>query len=135
MRTGSVSTEKGKKMKKSDNDLIRVRNVKALFESYLTTLRSADYYSDSEKACISGVLSVMQSDIMDLPTIEQPTWISVEERLPDESQKVLCLTVYGSFCVFGWTYIDWMWFDDDEWWHEEYVTHWMPLPEPPKGDE
>lgn len=65
-------------------------------------------------------------------------WISVEERLPEINQPVLICafgrsvgegTYYGHdgvhhvwkmYCVAG-TY-----------WDDE-VTHWMPLPEPPKG--
>lgn len=38
--------------------------------------------------------------IDEMPTIEQPTWISCAERLPDEEQEVLCLTPDGSFRVF-----------------------------------
>ena len=131
-----VASEKGKKMKKSDNDLIRVRNVKALFESYLTTLRSADYYSDSEKACISGVLSVMQSDIMDLPTIEQPTWISCAERLPGKSGTYIVRSESGAvytshfyaekLCASGYTRAA-CWTKRGK----KKVLDWMPLP--PKG--
>lgn len=78
-----------------------------------------------------GLLAAVK-EIDNMPTIEQPQWISCAERLPDENQEVLCLTPDGSFRVFGWTYIDWMWFDDNEWRDEKDVTHWMPLPEPPK---
>ena len=132
-------------MKKSDNDLIRVRNVKALFESYLTTLRSADYYSDSEKACISGVLSVMQRDIMDLPTIEQPKWIRCDERLPDEEGEYIVMTNatgktkgvltmrYRITVIRNKPVRRWEWLDRISVWK---VTHWMPIPQPPKwGDE
>lgn len=64
-----------------------------------------------------------------------PRWISVEERLPFDSGKYLCKIK----CPKGeWIEID-HW-DGEDWystdWHDEKateaVTHWMPLPEPPK---
>ena len=67
----------------------------------------------------------------------QIEWISVEERLPEE--KVNCLVHYKhAYC------------DNDGYWsigvsfydgHKFQIrlaykiTHWMPLPMPPKGDE
>lgn len=58
---------------------------------------------------------------------EQPRWISVEERLPEEDGFYL---VYGPFI-----YRDTKWYDRKNfsqyfWKHD--VTHWMPLPEPPE---
>lgn len=64
-------------------------------------------------------------------------WVSVKERLPDNEQWVLCFMEneeFGKFRVFQWSYIDWQWNDGNEWYDEEDVTHWMPLPEPPKGE-
>lgn len=61
-------------------------------------------------------------------------WIPVSERLPENDQYALCLFTDGSYHVFQWNYIDWMWNDGCEWWQEKDVTHWMPLPEPPKGE-
>ena len=64
-----------------------------------------------------------------------PKWISVDERLPEE--KVNCIVHYKhAYC------------DNDDYWEigicfydgEKFkmdlsykVTHWMPLPKPPKG--
>lgn len=68
-------------------------------------------------------------------TIQQ--WIPVTERLPENDQWVLCFMKdksFGTFRVFQWNYIDWRWNDGNEWYDEHDVTHWMPLPEPPKGE-
>jgi hypothetical protein len=59
-------------------------------------------------------------------------WISVKERLPKESGDYL-ITDTGTCFV---SYFDveeqkWEFFGVEFWKHEE-VTHWMPLPEPPK---
>ena len=70
-------------------------------------------------------------------------WISVDDRLPDQSGEVLVI-VSGNpqknitlNCAYelaeydpydGW--IMEMWPE----WEDAVVTHWMPLPEPPKGE-
>lgn len=61
-------------------------------------------------------------------------WISVEERLPEENGYYLVYTKYGYIEVERYK----TWDDDDldggYWWEfEGCVTHWMPLPEAPKG--
>ena len=64
-------------------------------------------------------------------------WIPVTERLPENNQWALCFMKdksFGTFCVFQWNYIDWQWNDGNERWKEKDVTHWMPLPQPPKGE-
>lgn len=55
-------------------------------------------------------------------------WISVKDRLPNRKDKVLVFDQYGNIDVsmFGWTSFD----DFDS--IETQVTHWMPLPEPPR---
>ena len=73
-------------------------------------------------------------------------WIPVTERLPEFDLKVL---VYGgdrpvmdygrlkkSPCVYTGRIggLDEGWFTWDESAYIENVTHWMPLPEPPKGE-
>lgn len=63
-------------------------------------------------------------------------WISVEERLPEDNHSVLVYCPYNK-CIFTAYYDDFA----GEWVHfggcmpgEVYypVSHWMPLPEPPK---
>jgi hypothetical protein len=70
-------------------------------------------------------------------------WISVEERLPEHDKLVLvCDANEGVHGYVGiWSFeIDKddgsdCWYDSGGWWHPlEEVTHWMPLPEPPKGE-
>ena len=64
-------------------------------------------------------------------------WIPVTERLPENNQWALCFIKdksFGTFRVFQWNYVDWKWNDGNEWFDEKDVTHWMPLPLPPKGE-
>ena len=73
-------------------------------------------------------------------TVQQ--WIPVTERLPEKNGEYLCRWInksvsdaeyestYGSF---GYWFDFW---EDEykEWISYEGITHWMPLPEPPKGE-
>ena len=64
-------------------------------------------------------------------------WISVDDRLPDESGYYL--VVYrdkynGSISIAFDNYVK---CGAGEWWANEFthnITHWMPPPQPPKGE-
>ena len=61
-----------------------------------------------------------------------PKWISVEERLPDVAEKVL--TYNGDFVSENWLCTVASKVGRVNVWaySEGFVTHWMPLPAPPK---
>ena len=52
-------------------------------------------------------------------------WISVKDRLPDVGKLVLVYNGINGVCL---DYHDGVTFS------YHYVTHWMPLPHPPKGE-
>ena len=74
-----------------------------------------------------------------LPAIEaEPKhgrWIPVEERLPEDGEEALCLTKWKQRWVAVWNEMgDHLWTDGEGWLSNSFVTHWMPMPEPPKGE-
>ena len=58
-------------------------------------------------------------------------WISVEERLPKPLEEVLVHYEDGKVSVGVWFELFSHFFGEDD---DNRVTHWMPLPEPPKGE-
>ena len=78
------------------------------------------------------------------PSIEQPTWISVDERLPETiacsagtaySEAVIVFTTGNEAMIAIFDGEDFL-SDGIDYWDAEHdeVTHWMPLPQPPKGE-
>ena len=82
---------------------------------------------------------------------EQPRWIPVEERLPEKSGQYLTYETWGYGCAIDTSYWTNSYRDKNEvemygralWYRydSEYgdyevnrITHWMPLPEPPKEE-
>ena len=66
--------------------------------------------------------------------LSKPRWIPVTERLPEKRKWVLC-TCRSNI-------VDVLRYENAEWYHDpthiymfEFVTHWMPLPTPPKEAE
>ena len=81
----------------------------------------------------------LADDVMDIIShgVTVQEWISVNDRLPENNQWALCFMKdksFGTFRVLQWNYVDWRWNDGNEWFDEKDVTHWMPLPRPPKGE-
>ena len=73
-------------------------------------------------------------------------WISVEDRLPLLTEEQISMGHYFgetfvpefNVMILGATRATTLYFDGEKWYDEELipytVTHWMPLPEPPKGE-
>lgn len=67
-----------------------------------------------------------------------PAWIPVTERLPLYGQDVLAVRTYGDGekCqeVLMAHIAVWNEETGEKWWNATNITHWMPLPEPPKEE-
>ena len=68
----------------------------------------------------------------------KPRWIPVTERLPLYGQDVLAVRTYGDGEKCQEVLMAHIAVWDEEtgakWWNATNITHWMPLPEPPKED-
>ena len=65
--------------------------------------------------------------------VAQPRWINVKDRLPKKPGKYIVCTLKGSvYCTSAVMSGDEAYFKCDI---NTHITHWMPLPEAPKGGE
>lgn len=89
-----------------------------------------DIYGGSDRLIyLADVLSLIDAQ----PTLTPPNeWVSVEERLPEEKQRVIVRCEHVGTSV-GWIlWGNWM---TDIGPGAGKATHWMPLPKSPKEDE
>ena len=56
-------------------------------------------------------------------------WISVDDRLPEPKENAICINRHGDMMIG--TYTEWGWMFPC---YFESPTHWMPIPQPPKGE-
>lgn len=89
-----------------------------------------------------GMISSID-DVLDIieayPTLTpQNEWVSVEERLPENGQIVLFHQkdgfIYCAEYFAGNALMSPGWFIDNDSWDAKEVTHWMPIPAPPKKE-
>lgn len=75
-------------------------------------------------------------DDCDLPKVKPiDEWISVKDRLPKTGEIILACNIAGDFEILSYYNEKFISFDENGYSYEVlYITHWMPLPEPPKGE-
>lgn len=69
---------------------------------------------------------IQQAEKLQQKGYRKQEWVSVDERLPEESMTVITCNAKGEVDTDYYGYYS-LGFSD------KTVTHWMPLPEPPKG--
>ena len=64
-------------------------------------------------------------------------WISVEDRLPERRDVVLCFLKFGEQRILQWDNVSswWLGYGHGDDWQKADVTNWMPLPEPPEREK
>jgi hypothetical protein len=98
------------------------------------------YADDLQKSIVDDVtikgsaFAAIMRHLQDAPAVQE--WISVKDRLPDKHDRYLCNVKAFSFPDLRYFAI--LKYDDGGFIegkiYTDDVTHWMPLPQPPKGD-
>lgn len=86
------------------------------------------------KGCITVTLIEADKILDVLQGYRKQEWISVEDRLPEESTNVLAYSTKYNEIIFLYYCGEDEWEDEKGFASAKYygITHWMPLPEPPK---
>lgn len=103
--------------------------VKRLRTTKVTVYKAEDVNLLQEAAnAIEELSAVNERQLLEITVLSKLRWIPVTERLPHADGFTLIFTAHGhaGVCYFtsGW----WGGYDKGG------ITHWMPLPPPPKGE-
>ena len=110
--------------------------IKRLWECASGKCFNCSQYTETTNA------SVCQKELMKqaadaIEELSKHRWIPVTERLPDAGERVLCYCRANIYEVMKMR-TDGAWVHNDKVYDSAYmsgfVTHWMPLPEPPKEE-
>jgi hypothetical protein len=111
----------------ADAILILKEELKQRTDGYTTYLANGGKGDPAEEVNLDALA-------MAISALEQKKWIPVTERLPEKWQHVLAASKCGDAYSIDFDHIC----STGEWYgnlETEYkVTHWMPLPEAPKGE-
>lgn len=80
-----------------------------------------------DEAAIAGMKREIESMVV---SGKKPRWIPVSERLPEEDGCYLVAVKNDHQRKYSKT----AWFSHGSWFARQDVTHWMPLPQPPKEE-
>ena len=106
-------------------------------EKLVELLREAPYNIFGNKLgnCYFDSCLALIADHLTANGVTVPEWISVEDRLPEDESDVLAYSRNGEEGrIYPANYAKGVWFDcifaSSA---NNTTTHWMPMPEPPKG--
>ena len=121
---------------RDDNTCVSVKTLHEAADAIeALEIRNALY---KENTALANKLAETRKTIID-QIMNKQKWISVTERLPLDGQDVLAVRTYGDGekCqeVLMAHITTWDEETGRKWWNTTNITHWMPLPEPPKGED
>lgn len=117
---------------------IRAKTYEKTYDEDSLLKESADAIEElqADKTALNGTVTNLLEQIKDLG---EPRWIPVTERLPLYGQDVLATRVFGDGekCqeILMAHVAVWNEETGEKWWNATNITHWMPLPEPPKEEK
>lgn len=116
-------------------DAINVKNVnKGIISALQSIIEELPSAQPEHATCYLDSPCEYQNINIALPTAEpkKGKWIPVTERLPEEQGSYLVTYYFKGRWVVG---IDYFRPKKDDWKQHNYITAWMPLPEPYNKDD
>ncbi|HHM4202949.1 TPA: DUF551 domain-containing protein [Klebsiella pneumoniae] len=119
-------------------EILDYQGAKELY-NYLMTEEEINATVNAWNACRAAMLAAAQHDTPALNSIQSvdtvaDRWIPVSERIPDNTEPVLCIEKRADFGTYGQPFV--CWHDGGGWVgktnYRPIVTHWMPLPAGPQ---
>lgn len=104
------------------------KTAEEFIKQYSFTDEKQEYTNGAELISVFRVKQMMEHYFA-TDTNVGDKWISVEDRLPNMDEKCL-LCEENRITKYRWVTIGYFHTN-----YDEYVTHWMPLPEPPKEEK
>ena len=130
-----------------DKEYIEREAAKSELLSWAVSLNHPEYLIKDDALHI--IDSIPAADVVEQEQESKPLngWISVYDRLPEEDDNYIVTACdegcsagegiwYSTVVVVAEYYKgSWTWYDGgSEYSLEDIVTHWMPMPNPPKGE-
>ena len=106
-----------------------------MHDDLVKRLRSEAVYLPEKFSKNAELLDVLMKAADAIEELSKPRWIPVTERLTEcEGERVLCYCRANIYEVMKMrTDGDWV-YDTNHIYMHSFVTHWMPLPQPPKEE-
>ena len=107
-------------------------------DELLSELKPITYEMEQNAVTIADMSNIMRNWVCRQPTVPSyGQWVSVKDRLPEEQKEVLIyLPEYDSVEMAALFEIPSLnlkeWAQNEDAYMLNEVSHWMPLPEPPK---
>lgn len=102
-------------------------NKEAAVNALAKIINNSDMPEEWSKGMSAAMSALYRAPAADVREVK---WISVEERLPEEEGCYLVAVKNDHKRRYSKT----AWFSRESWFARQDVTHWMPLPEPPKEE-
>ena len=92
-------------------------------------------FIDKVEGCVRRQKEIL-ADVLTANDVTIQKWIPVSEKLPEPMEWVLCACRANIIEVLRYDHImnDWDTTMPNRCYMKGFVTHWMPLPEPPKEE-
>ena len=111
---------------------VNIADLKAKLRYWCKSRGASKQVNESLMETVKRIPYTVRADISETLECESENgWIPCSERLPEENEPVLCYLRTGDFLIME---LDGAWFDGIHRYSLHSVTHWMPLPEPPREE-